>query len=107
MGESITIIPVFPSNQGFGTASQNKEESSNIQISLHTQSQFSKPAASMMNGDNIQAPVQKICCGIYPNRKPIKHGIEKCCNNKSIYRPDSEECCAKGWNSEVVSLGSC
>lgn len=105
--DSITITPVFPSNQASGTTSRNKEESSNIQISLHTQSQFSKPAALMMNGDNIQAPVEKICCGIYPNRKPIKHGIEKCCDNKSIYQANSEECCTKGWNSEVVSLGTC
>lgn len=93
---TILIAPVLTSNQ-ISTSEYINE----------SQSQFSKPAASMINSHKIEAPVEKVCCGIYPNRKPVKHGLEKCCDNRITYQAKSEECCAKGWSSEVVPVGTC
>ena len=67
---------------------------------------FQKVAEKFAN-NQLSAPVLKTCCGVYPMRKPMKPGKEQCCDQVKVFQVETQECCSRGWRSEVVPLGTC
>lgn len=57
-----------------------------------------------MQSDVVSIPVEKKCCGVYPDRVPFIPGTKRCCAQVNLFNFITEECCSNG---ETAILGQC